>query len=60
MPNGEPRRIKITIYPNQLQWMDRISTVMNQPRRQTFLECFAEYIGGFKEQVRKTESRESK
>ena len=60
MADSKPKRIKVVIYPNQLTWMDRISTVMNQPRRQTFLECFAEYIGDFKEQVRKTELREPK
>jgi hypothetical protein len=53
MPNREPKRIKVVIYPNQLEWIDRISGVMNQSRRQTFLECFAEYIGAFKQDIKK-------
>jgi len=42
-------QVKITIYPNQLEWIERISNVLKQPRRQTFLECFASYIGEFKQ-----------
>jgi hypothetical protein len=48
MANGEPRRIKIVIYPNQLEWIDRIGKIMHRTRRQVFLECFSEYIGAFK------------
>jgi len=51
MPNGEPKRIKVTIYPNQLAWMDKIGTVMNQTRRETFLDCFSQFIGTFKEET---------
>jgi len=52
MSGSNPKRIKIVIYPNQLEWMDKISQTLNQPRRQTFLECFAEYIGAFKDEMR--------
>lgn len=54
MSGSNPKRIKVVIYPNQLEWMDKISRALNQPRRQTFLECFAEYIGAFKEEMRKS------
>ena len=53
MPDNEPRRIKVVIYPNQLQWMDRIGAALNQTRRETFLECFAEYIGEFKQAAKR-------
>ena len=53
MSENAPKRIKVVIYPNQLEWMDKISQTLNQPRRQTFLECFAEYIGAFKDEMRK-------
>jgi len=53
MSENTPKRIKVVIYPNQLEWMDKISQTLNQPRRQTFLECFAEYIGAFKDEMRK-------
>ena len=46
-----PKKIQVIIYPNQLAWMDKISTVLNQPKRQTFLECFAVYIGEFKKNM---------
>ena len=49
----EPKRIKVVIYPNQLRWIDQISLLLGQTRRETFLECFAEYIGEFKQAVRK-------
>lgn len=51
MAETEPRRIKVVIYPNQLAWMDKISTVMNQTRRETFLDCFSQFIGTFKEET---------
>jgi hypothetical protein len=54
METRSPKRIKVVIYPNQLDWMDRISKILNQPRRQTFLECFNEYIGAFKEDALKS------
>jgi hypothetical protein len=60
MANNEPKRIKVVIYPNQLEWIDKISEVMNQPRRQTFLECFSEYISGFKREFRKAEPGENR
>jgi len=53
MAYSKPKQIKVTIYPNQLEWIDRISETLNQPRRQTFLQCFAEYIGEFKRAARK-------
>ena len=49
MAQNNPKQIKVTIYPNQLEWIERISQALNQPKRQTFLECFAEYIGEFKQ-----------
>jgi len=52
MNGSNPKRIKIVIYPNQLEWMDKISQTLNQSHRQTFLECFAEYIGAFKDEMR--------
>jgi hypothetical protein len=51
MFRSDPKRIKIVIYPNQLEWMDRIGTIMNQSRRQTFLECFNQFIGTFQEET---------
>jgi hypothetical protein len=51
MAESEPKRIKVVIYPNQLEWMNRISKIMNQPRRQTFLDCFSQFIGTFKEET---------
>ena len=48
MSNNGVKRIKVVIYPNQLEWIDRISTIMRRTRRQTFLECFSGYIGAFK------------
>jgi len=59
MSENNPKRIKVVIYPNQLEWMDKISQALNQPRRQTFLECFAEYIGAFKDEM-STSAREGK
>jgi hypothetical protein len=53
MADSQPKRIKVVIYPNQLEWMDRIGAALNQTRRETFLECFAEYIGEFKQVARK-------
>lgn len=53
MSENPPKRIKVVIYPNQLKWIDKISETLRQPRRQTFLECFAEYIGSFKDEMRK-------
>jgi hypothetical protein len=53
MADSEPKRIKVVIYTNQLAWINRISTALNQTRRETFLECFAEYIGEFKQAARK-------
>jgi hypothetical protein len=48
MKGSEPKRIKVVIYPNQLEWMDQIGRIMHRSRRQIFLECFSEYIGAFK------------
>lgn len=53
MGQTKPRQIKVTIYPNQLEWIERISEALNQPKRRTFLECFACYIGEFKQAIRK-------
>jgi len=58
MASSKPKQIKVTIYPNQLEWMDRISETLNQPRRQTFLQCFAEYIGEFKQATRKVQNEQ--
>jgi len=51
MNQNRPVRIQITIYPNQLQWIDFISEEFNRPRRQTILECLACYIGEFKQML---------
>ncbi|MDD1776836.1 MAG: hypothetical protein LUQ65_01610 [Candidatus Helarchaeota archaeon] len=58
MANNAPKRIKVVIYPNQLEWIDRISKALNQPRRQTFLECFNEYIGAFKQDSLRSNQRQ--
>jgi hypothetical protein len=60
MAENLPKRIKVVIYPNQLEWIDRISRVLNQPRRQTFLECLNEYIGAFKQDTMKLIQRDAK
>lgn len=52
MKQSKPAQIKIIIYPNQLEWIERISKTLNQSKRQTFLECFACYIGEFKQALR--------
>ena len=52
MSYSKPKQIKVTIYPNQLEWIERISRTLNQSRRHTFLECFACYIGEFKHTMR--------
>lgn len=52
MSYSKPKQIKVTIYPNQLEWIERIAESLNQSRRQTFLECFACYIGEFKQAIR--------
>lgn len=52
MGQTKPRQIKVTIYPNQLGWIEKIATILNQSKRQTFLECFACYIGEFKQVLR--------
>lgn len=52
MGQTKPRQIKVTIYPNQLEWIERISEALNQSKRQTFLECFACYIGELKQALR--------
>lgn len=52
MAQNKPTRIRITIYPNQLQWIDFISKAFNRTRRQTLLECLACYIGEFKQALR--------
>ncbi len=52
MKQNKPEQIRVTIYPNQLQWMDFISKTFNRTRRQTFLECFACYVGEFKQGIR--------
>jgi hypothetical protein len=49
MAYSKPKQIKVTIYPNQLKWIDRIAKLLNKNRRQTFLECFSYYIGEFKQ-----------
>ena len=59
MAHNNPKQIKITIYPNQLEWIERISEALNQSKRQTFLECFAGYIGEFKQST-KSESGEAR
>jgi hypothetical protein len=48
MFGSDPTRINVTIYPSQLEWLDRIGKIMRRTRRQVFLECFSEYIGSFK------------
>jgi len=53
MKQNKQKQIQITIYPNQLQWIDFISETFNRTRRQTFLECFACYIGEFKQGLRR-------
>ena len=45
-------QIKISIYPNQLEWIEKISRTLNKPKRQIFLECFACYIGEFKQSLK--------
>lgn len=55
MTQTKPKQIQVTIYPNQLQWMDLISKTLNRSRRETFLECFACYIGELKKSLRKGE-----
>ena len=50
---GKPKRIMVVIYPNQLEWMDKISETLSQSKRQTFLECFSCYIGEFKQSMQK-------
>lgn len=52
MSNNGVKRIKVVIYPNQLEWIDRISTIMRKTRRETFLECFSTYIGAFKAETK--------
>jgi len=52
MIQNKPKQIRVTIYPNQLQWIDFISKTFNRPRRQTLLECLACYIGEFKQALR--------
>ena len=49
MHQNKPVQIKVSIYPNQLRWMDQISEEFRRSRRLTFLECFACYIGEFKQ-----------
>jgi hypothetical protein len=51
MSDSEPKRIKVVIYPNQLKWIDQISILLNQSRRQTFLSCFSQFIGTFLEET---------
>ncbi len=53
MQQNKPVQIKVSIYPNQLEWMDQISERFRRSRRHTFLECFACYIGEFKQAVGK-------
>jgi len=48
----KPKQIQVTIYPNQLEWMEKISKALNQTRRQTFLECFSCYIGELKQTMK--------
>jgi hypothetical protein len=48
MSHPNTRRVTVAIYPNQLTWIEEIGRVMNKPKRQVILECFSEYIGGFK------------
>ena len=52
MSNIKPKQIKVTIYTNQLEWIERISKALDQSKRQTFLECFACFIGEFKQAFR--------
>jgi len=47
----EPKRIKVVIYPNQLRWIDQISLLLGQSRRDTFLDCFSQFIGTFQEET---------
>lgn len=51
--NNKPKQIKVTIYPNQEKWINTISKTLNQSKRQTYLECFACYIGDFKQSLRR-------
>jgi hypothetical protein len=53
MAHGNLRQINVPIYPNQLAWMERISKILSQSKRHTFLECFACYIGEFKQAMRR-------
>lgn len=52
MSEGKPARIKVSIYPNQLEWMDRIGRILNQSRRQTFQQCVCQFIGAFMEDTK--------
>jgi hypothetical protein len=52
MIEGQPKRIKVLIYPNQLEWIDRIGQILNQSRRQTFQQCFCQFIGAFIEDTK--------
>ena len=52
MKRNKQRQIQVTIYPDQLQWIDFILETFNRTRRQTFLECFACYIVEFKQGLR--------
>jgi hypothetical protein len=58
MVQNKPKQILITIYPNQLQWIDFISEEFNRPRRQTILECLACYIGEFKQALEREVKRD--
>ena len=58
MKQNNPSQILITIYPNQLQWIDFISEEFNRPRRQTILECLACYIGEFKQALEREVKRD--
>jgi hypothetical protein len=44
---SKPRRIKVLIYDNQLQWMDRIGQTLGQNRQQVFRSCVQQFIGEF-------------
>ena len=52
MTGRHPKKIRVVIYPNQLEWIDRIGKTLHQSRRQTFLQCFSQFIGGFKAETR--------
>ena len=58
MKQNNPTQILITIYPNQLRWIDFISEEFHRPRRQTILECLACYIGEFKETLEREVKRD--